>query len=79
MCGMCAARCPAEISPLNVALLIRRIYGKYAIPPAAHLNERLENIKDGKYRKEIETLKSSDLDELKRRFSEFQATKGEAV
>lgn len=79
MCGMCAARCPAEISPLNVALLIRRIYGKYLIPPAAHLKERLENIKDGKYKKEIETLKSTDLDELKRRFTEFQATKGEAV
>ncbi|NQU15233.1 MAG: 4Fe-4S dicluster domain-containing protein [Desulfobacteraceae bacterium] len=79
MCGMCAARCPAEISPLNVALLIRRIYGKYSILPAAHLKERLENITDGKYKKEIETLKSSDLDELKRRFSEFQATKGEAV
>jgi heterodisulfide reductase subunit C len=79
MCGMCAARCPAEISPFNVALLIRRIYGSHLIPKASHLTERLEDIREGKYQKELEALKSTDLEKLKERFSAFQATKGEAV
>lgn len=79
MCGMCAARCPAEISPFNVALLIRRIYGSHLIPKASHLTDRLEAIRDGKYREELETLKSTGLEGLKERFSTFQATKGEAV
>lgn len=78
-CGMCAARCPAEISPFNVALLVRRIYGKYAIPPSPQLNQRLNEIKEGKYEDELESLKMSGLEELKDRFNTLQATKGPAV
>ena len=78
-CGMCAARCPAEISPFNVALLVRRIYGKYAIPPSPQLNQRLNEIKEGKYEDELESLKMSGLEELKDRFNMLQATKGPAV
>jgi heterodisulfide reductase subunit C len=79
MCGMCAARCPAEISPFNVALFIRRIYGKYAMPQAAHLDDRLREITDGKYQSEMESIKKDDLEKLKERYKAFQATKGEAV
>lgn len=78
-CGMCAARCPAEISPFNVALLVRRIYGKYAIPPSPQLNQRLNEIKEGKYEDELESLKMSGLEKLKDRFNTLQATKGPAV
>jgi len=79
MCGMCAARCPAEISPFNAALLIRRIYGKYTVPPASHLIQRMKEIREGKYKPHIESLKTASLDELKERFKELQASKGEAV
>jgi len=79
MCGMCAARCPAEISPFNIALLIRRIYGKYAIPPDPHLIQRLNEIKEGTYKKELESLESTDFEALKEKFKELQATRGEAI
>lgn len=79
MCGMCASRCPAEISPFNVAMLIRRLYGKYAISPSPQLDQRLREIKEGKYGTELEILKKSGLEELKERFKGLQATKGEAV
>lgn len=78
-CGMCAARCPAEISPFNVALLVRRIYGKYAIPPASHLMQRLNDIREGKYSEELEKLKKTDMEILKDKFTELQATRGAAV
>ena len=79
MCGICAARCPAELAPFNVALLIRRIYGRHMIPQAAHLKKRLEEIREKKYQEELGGLKTLFFDELKDRFDELQATKGEAV
>src|SRR3989338_1879368 len=32
MCGLCVARCPAEIVHYNVGLLCRRLYSKYQVP-----------------------------------------------
>jgi heterodisulfide reductase subunit C len=79
MCGMCAARCPAELSPFNIALLIRRMYGKHVALPATHLKQRLNEIREGKYKDELEKLKSSDNSKLETRYRELQATKGPAV
>ncbi len=79
MCGMCAARCPAELSPFNIALLIRRMYGKHVIPPSPQLDQRLKEITGGEFREEIEGLKKADEAEILERFKEFQATKGEAA
>jgi len=79
MCGMCAARCPAELSPYNIALLIRRMYGKHVLPPSPQLERRLNEISEGKFAEEIEHLKEADEAELIERFREFQATKGEAA
>ncbi len=79
MCGMCAARCPAELSPFNIALLIRRMYGRHIIPPSPHLEERLNEISEGKFTREIGQLKKADEAKLIERFKEFQATKGEAA
>ncbi len=79
MCGMCAVRCPAELAPFNIALLIRRMYGKHMIPPSPQLRQRLEEIKEGKFEEELNRLKKTDKAELEERFKELQATKGEAV
>ena len=79
MCGMCAARCPAELAPFNIALLIRRIYGKYIIPPSPHLNQRLKEIREGKFEGELILLKKSDINELQERYKELQTTKGPSV
>ena len=40
MCGACSARCPAEISHPQVAVLARRLTGKYIAPEAKHLTAR---------------------------------------
>jgi heterodisulfide reductase subunit C len=79
MCGMCAARCPAELSPFNIALLIRRMYGRYSIAPSPQLEKRLNEIRGGEFSQEIERLKKADEAEMMERFKEFQATKGEAA
>jgi heterodisulfide reductase subunit C len=79
MCGMCAARCPADLSPFNIALLVRRIYGRHVIPPSPQLKRRVEEIREGKYREELNRLKSLEKSELEEIFRELQAKKGASV
>jgi heterodisulfide reductase subunit C len=79
MCGMCAARCPAELAPFNIALLIRRVYGSHVIPPSPQLNQRLKEIREGKFKDELTRLKKSEITELQERYKELQATKGASV
>lgn len=69
MCGLCVARCPAELVPPNVALLGRRLYGKYIAPPSLHLRRRLKEIEDGVFRDQLNELKSLPLDQLKARYA----------
>lgn len=70
MCGLCASRCPAQISQFNAAMFVRRLYGKYLMPKAEHLEKRCEEIKTGKYEKMLEDLKNMSQDELKRLYTE---------
>jgi len=78
-CGLCAARCPAELAPFNIALLIRRMVGRHLVQPSAQLAERLEEIKAGKFEKELQKLKNTDKSEIEKRYQELQATKGASV
>lgn len=71
-CGLCIARCPAELVPPNVALLARRLYGKYLAPPAEHLRRRVLEIEGGAYRAELTALKSAPLEELKKQYAARQ-------
>lgn len=70
MCGLCAARCPAEEAQYNVALLCRRLYGKYLAPKSQHLKERIEEIEAGKFDEEIAQLKSMSEEGLRQRYKE---------
>jgi len=70
MCGLCAARCPAEEAQHNVALLCRRLYGKYLAPKSQHLRERIEEVEAGKFDEELAKLKSTDQEELRQRYKE---------
>ena len=79
MCGLCAARCLAEISPFNVTLLIRRIYGRHAVPPSPALQHRLNEIRTGTFDDELDVLKNADMETLKERYQAFQATRGASV
>lgn len=70
MCGLCAARCPAEEAQYNVALLCRRLYGKYLAPKSQHLRERIGEIEAGKFDEELAKLKSIGEEELRQRYKE---------
>lgn len=69
MCGLCVARCPAELVPPNVALLGRRLYGRYLSPRAEHLRVRVQEIEDGVYQSQLVELKSLPLAELQARYN----------
>ncbi len=75
MCGLCVARCPAELVPPNMALLGRRLYGKYLAPPAPHLRQRLIEIQQGAFQAEVDELKSLPVADLKTRYNARQIEK----
>ena len=64
MCGVCSARCPAGISHPQVAMLARRLNGKYLAPHSAHLEQRVQEIKDGTFTDLIEALMDKPIEEL---------------
>jgi len=70
MCGLCAARCPAEIVHYNVGILARRLYGKYLSPRGDFLDIRLKEIADGKFDKDMREIKSLSREELEKRYYE---------
>ena len=70
MCGMCAARCPQGLSPYNIALLCRRLYGRYLSPKSKHLEDRIAEIEAGKFDEEYEKLRKMSIEELRRMYDE---------
>jgi heterodisulfide reductase subunit C len=79
MCGLCAARCPAEISPYNIALLVRRLYGVHKLQRSPQLEKRVADIAAGVYSAEIAALKKTDNKKLQEKYNELQAKKGASV
>ena len=67
-CGLCAIRCPAEIIHFNVALLCRRLYGKYLSEKSPELEKRLQELEDKKYDDEYKELMNMDKDKLKKKY-----------
>jgi formate hydrogenlyase subunit 6/NADH:ubiquinone oxidoreductase subunit I len=70
MCGLCAARCPAEIVQYNIAILCRRLYGKHIAPNAEHVRVRVAEISGGKFDKELSNLMKSNIQTLKKLYTE---------
>lgn len=68
MCGLCAARCPAEEAQYNVAILARRLYGRYLAPRSPHLAQRVEEIEEGQFDTRLIQLKELGRDELVQRY-----------
>jgi heterodisulfide reductase subunit C len=68
MCGLCTSRCPAEEQQYNVAILARRLHGKYILPKAEHLEERIQQLKEGRYEVMLQELMEANESELKRRY-----------
>mgnify|MGYP002514374841 CR=1 FL=1 len=75
MCGVCSSRCPAGISHPQVAMLARRINGKYLAPGCAHLDERVKEIKDGTFTELIEALMQKPIDEIKELYNNREIEK----
>ena len=68
MCGLCAARCPQGLVPYDVALTCRRLYGRYLAKTSEHLDRRIDEIEEGEFDKDIESLKQMSKEELQRRY-----------
>jgi succinate dehydrogenase/fumarate reductase-like Fe-S protein len=66
MCGLCSARCPAEEPQYNIAILSRRLYGRYLATRSQHLEKRVNAIQAGEYNVELGRLKGMSQNELKR-------------
>lgn len=67
-CGLCALRCPAEIVQYNAATLAQRLYGRYLNKKSPELDERIAEIKDGKYEEELDELMTMPREELTKRY-----------
>ena len=65
MCGICSSRCPAGISHPQVAMLARRLNGKYLAPKSEHLQKRVDEIIGGEFQTLIENLMGKPLEEVK--------------
>jgi formate hydrogenlyase subunit 6/NADH:ubiquinone oxidoreductase subunit I len=70
MCGLCASRCPGETVQYNVGILCRRLYSRYIAKKAKHLEERVKEVKAGKFDSEIQKLKKTDENKLKKIYDE---------
>lgn len=75
MCGVCSARCPAGISHPQVAVLARRLYGKYIAPKSEHLVKRVQEINDGEFKDLIESIMNKPIEELKELYNNREIEK----
>ena len=75
MCGVCSSRCPAGISHPQVALLARRLTGKYIRPEAEHLTKRVKEIEDGECKALIEAIMAKPLEEIKEMYNNREIEK----
>ena len=64
MCGICSSRCPAGISHPQVAMLARRLNGKYIAPEAKHLTQRVEEIEQGRWDEAMAAMMEMPVTEL---------------
>ncbi len=65
MCGVCSSRCPAGISHPQVAMLARRLNGKYLTPDSEELKTRVMEVLNGDYEALVRDLMSKTPDEMK--------------
>ncbi len=75
MCGVCSSRCPAGISHPQVALLSRRLTGKYLAPTSDHLETRVKEIENGTFTELIEDLMQKPIEELKELYNNREIEK----
>jgi ferredoxin len=72
MCGICAARCPAELGQYNIGIMCRRIAGKHIKPRAEHVWEMIDRINSGRYEEPLNKLINFDLETLRKLYVDRQ-------
>ena len=75
MCGVCSSRCPAQISHPQVAMLARRLNGKYIAPESKHLTKRVQEIANGDFRSLMENIMQKPLEEMKELYNNREIEK----
>ena len=75
MCGVCSSRCPAGISHPQVALLTRRLTGKYLAPQTEHLINRVDEINRGDCKAALEAIMNTPLEEQKNLYNHREIEK----
>ena len=75
MCGVCSSRCPAGISHPQVALLTRRLTGKYLAPKSEHLVSRVAEIDAGDCKAALEAIMNTPLEEQKNLYNHREIEK----
>ncbi len=75
MCGVCSSRCPAGISHPQVALLTRRLTGKYLAPESEHLINRVAEIDAGDCKAALEAIMNTPLEEQKNLYNHREIEK----
>ena len=75
MCGVCSSRCPAGISHPQVALLTRRLTGKYLAPQTEHLISRVAEIDRGDCKAALEAIMNTPLEEQKNLYNHREIEK----
>ena len=74
-CGLCAMRCPADITHYHVAQLARRMYEKYGMPDDGNVAKMAEKAEASEYDEEFKRLIALNPEELKKAYVEQQKTK----
>ncbi len=75
MCGVCSSRCPAGISHPQVAVLARRLTGKYLAPKTEHLINRVAEIDAGDCKAALEAIMNTPLEEQKHLYNHREIEK----
>ena len=70
MCSACSVKCPAGIDHKNVALLAKRITGKYIIKRSKSLEKKLKEVKSDGFIKDFEDYVNMPESELKGIYNE---------
>ena len=74
-CGCCSVRCPAGISHPQVAVLARRLNGKYIAPQSEHLTARVDEINTGSFDELIEQIMQKPIEEMKELYNSREIEK----
>lgn len=69
MCGVCSSRCPAGISHPQVAMLARRLNGKYLTKDAEHLKERVKEIWNGDCEQALRDMMSLTDEQIREKYN----------